>query len=472
MAIAAKLREKLDISRSTLDMTKGSPFSLIVRFALPLFLSQTFQQLYNTADSLIVGRSLGTNSLAAVSSSGNLIFLLVSFFYGISMGAGVVISKYFGAGDHDKVSRTIHTNIAFGLVSGMLLTAVGVLLTPQILVWMNTPGDVLPEAVGYLRTYFSGSLALVMYNICTGIMNALGDSRRPLMYLIFSSLVNVGLDLLFVAGFGWRAWAAGLATVIAQAGSVVLCFVHLLKKGEVFTVTPKKVRFHTDLLKEIVKYGLPAGVQNSVIGFANVIVVSQINHFGPFATAGFGAHAKIEGFTFIPIVSFNMAITTYISQNLGAKEYERAKKGAKIGILIPVAIAEAIGFVSYFIAPYLIALFDSTPDVVSLGTSQTQIVALFYFLLAFSHSIASICRGAGKAIVPMTVMLSVWCVFRIIYIFTVRQLFDDVHLIYWAYPITWAISSVIYFIYYFKSDWVHGFEKEQKRAASAHPARS
>ena len=472
MAIVAKLKEKLNTSRSTMDMTKGSPFSLIVRFALPLFLSQTFQQLYNTADSLIVGRSLGTNSLAAVSSSGNLIFLLVSFFYGISMGAGVVISRYFGAGDRDRVSRTIHTDVAFGLVAGGVLTAVGVFLTPQILVWMNTPADVLPEATGYLRTYFSGSLAFVMYNICTGIMNALGDSRRPLVYLIFSSLMNVVLDLLFVAGFGWGAWAAGLATVISQASSVVFCFVHLMKKGEIFTVSVKKVRFHADLLKEIVKYGLPAGIQNSVIGFANVIVVSQINSFGKIATAGFGTHAKIEGFTFIPIVSFNMAITTYISQNLGAKEYDRAKKGAKIGILIPVAIAEAIGVVSYFIAPYMIALFDSSPDVIALGTSQTRIVALFYFLLAFSHSVASICRGAGKAIVPMTVMLSVWCVFRILYIFTVKQLFNDVHLIYWAYPITWAISSVIYLIYYFKSDWVHGFENKREglfhRAQSPH----
>ena len=440
-------------------MTKGSPFSLIMRFALPLFLSQTFQQLYNTADSLIVGRSLGTNSLAAVSSSGNLIFLLVSFFYGISMGAGVVISRYFGAGNYDNVSRAIHTKIAFGLASGTLLTVVGVFLTPQILRWMNTDPDVLPEAIGYMRTYFGGSLALVMYNTCTGIMNALGDSRRPLMYLIFSSLMNVGLDLLFVAGFGWGAWAAGLATVISQASSVVLCLAHLLKKGEIFTVTPKKIRFHKDMFKEIVRYGLPAGIQNSVIGFANVIVVSQINSFGKLATAGFGSYAKLEGFTFIPIVSFNMAISTFVSQNLGAKEYDRAKKGAKIGILVPLSIAESVGVVSYIIAPRMIALFDSNPGVIELGTAQARTVALFYFLLAFSHSIASVCRGAGKAIVPMIVMLSVWCAFRILYIFVVMRLFNDVHFIYWAYPITWAISSVIYFIYYFKSDWIHGFEK-------------
>ena len=443
-----------------MDMTKGSPFSLIMRFALPLFLSQTFQQLYNTADSLIVGRSLGTNSLAAVSSSGNLIFLLVSFFYGISMGAGVVISRYFGAGDRETVSRAIHTKIALGLASGAALTLVGVFLTPQILRWMNTDPEVLPEAIGYMRAYFGGSLALVMYNTCTGIMNALGDSRRPLMYLIFSSLVNVGLDLLFVACFGWGAWAAGFATVISQAASVVLCFVHLLKKGEVFTVTLSKIRFHADLLKEIVRYGVPAGIQNSVIGFANVIVVSQINSFGKLATAGYGSYAKLEGFTFIPIVSFNMAITTFVSQNLGAKEYDRAKKGARIGILVPLAIAETFGVISYIIAPHMIALFDSNPGVIEFGTAQARTVALFYFLLAFSHSIASVCRGAGKAIVPMIVMLSVWCAFRIFYIFVVIRLFNDIRFIYWAYPITWAISSVIYFIYYFTSDWIHGFEKK------------
>ena len=439
-------------------MTKGNPYSLMLGFALPIFLSQVFQQLYNTADAFIVGRYLGTNALAAVTSSGTLIFLMISFFAGIAMGAGVVISRYFGAGDGDQVSRAVHTVLAFGLAAGALLTVVGVAFTPTFLMWMQTDPEVLPEAISYFRYYFLGSLALVLYNVCRSIMNALGDSRRPLYYLIVSSVVNVVLDVVFLAVLRWGVWSAAVATVISQAGSVVLCMIHLMKKGNVFTVEWRRIRFHRDMLREIVRNGLPSGVQNSVIAFANVIVQSQINSFGKLAMAAYGTHAKIEGFAFLPITSFNMASTTFISQNLGAREYERAKQGSRFGILAAVFLAEAIGICQYIFAPQLISLFDSTPGVVALGVRQARTVALFYCLLAFSHAIAAVCRGAGKAFVPMVIMLSVWCVIRIAYIVLVMRLVGDIGLIYWAYPLTWAISSVIYLVYYLRSDWTHGFD--------------
>ena len=442
------------------DMTTGSPYRHIFNFAMPVFISQIFQQLYNTADSLIVGQFLGTEALAAVSSSGTLIFMMISFFTGATMGAGVIIARYFGAGDGDKVSRAIHTNIAVGLASGLFLSVAGVILTPQLLVWMKTDADVLPEAIDYFRYYFAGVLAVVMYNTLRSIMNAVGDSRRPLYYLVFSSILNILLDLLFVGAFGWGVWSAALATVLSQAASVVLCLVHLLKKGHIYSVEVRKLRFHWDMVKEIVRYGLPSGVQNSVIGFANVLVQTYINGFGKFAMAAYGAHAKIEGFAFLPINSFNMAITTFIGQNLGAKEYDRAKKGARFGILCGVVMAALIGIGEYFLAPWLIAMVDKTPEVIELGVRQTHVVALFYCLLAYSHAVASVCRGAGKAVVPMFVMLAVWCVIRILYIITVVKLFGEIQYIYWAYPITWAISSVIYAIYYYCSDWVHGFEKK------------
>ena len=449
---------KRTTSGSVRDLTVGAPWKVITTFALPVLLSQIFQQLYNTADTFIVGKYLNTDALAAVSSSGTLIFLLVSFFDGTAMGAGVVISRYFGAGDKDRVSRAIHTNVAFGLTSGLLLTVVGVFFTPTFLRWMNTDPDVLPQAIEYFRYYFLGALALVMYNNLRGIMTAVGDSKRPLYYLIFSSLLNIVLDLLFVAVFGWGVWAAAVATVISQSASVVLCLIHLCKKGEVYTLSFRKIRFHWDLLKEIIRFGLPAGVQNSVIGFANVVVQSQINIFGKLATAGFGTHSKIEGFAFLPITSFNMAITTFVSQNLGAKQYDRARSGARFGIITAVIAAECIGVCCYQFSPVLIGMFDSDPGVIGYGVQQAHTVALFYFLLAFSHSVAAVCRGAGKAFVPMFVMLSVWCVFRIIYIMTVVSLFHDIGLIYWAYPITWTISSIIYLLYYLFSDWIHGFE--------------
>lgn len=445
-------------SESVKDMTQGNPYSQIIAFALPIFLSQVFQQLYNTADTLIVGRFLGTNALAAVSSSGTLIFLLVSFFNGTSMGAGVVVSKYFGAKDNDKISRAIHTNIVFSLLCGVVLTLVGVFLTPTFLVWMKTDPDVLPEAIEYFRYYFLGSLAMIMYNACRGIMSALGDSKRPLYYLIFSSLLNVALDVLFVAGFGWDVWSAAVATVLSQAASVVLCLRHLLVKDQIYSVQLKKLRIDKAMLLEIIRYGLPAGVQNSVIAFANTIVQTQINSFGKYATAAYGTHGKIEGFAFLPIVSFNMAISTFISQNLGAGLHDRVKQGARFGIVAAVLMAELVGVLCYIFAPQLIGLFDNNAEVIRLGTMQARTVSLFFFLLAYSHSIAAVCRGAGKAFVPMFIMLGVWCVLRICYIAYVSHTFGELSYIYWAYPITWAISSVMYLIYYLKGDWIHGFD--------------
>ena len=445
-------------SESVKDMTQGNPYSQIIAFALPIFLSQVFQQLYNTADTLIVGRFLGTNALAAVSSSGTLIFLLVSFFNGTSMGAGVVVSKYFGAKDNDKISRAIHTNIVFSLLCGIVLTLVGVFLTPTFLVWMKTDPDVLPEAIEYFRYFFLGSLAMIMYNACRGIMSALGDSKRPLYYLIFSSLLNVALDVLFVAGFGWGVWSAAVATVLSQAASVVLCLRHLLVKDQIYSVQLKKLRIDKAMLLEILRYGLPAGVQNSVIAFANTIVQTQINSFGKYATAAYGTHGKIEGFAFLPIVSFNMAISTFISQNLGAGLHDRVKQGARFGTVAAVLMAELVGVLCYIFAPQLIGLFDSNAEVIRLGTMQARTVSLFFFLLAYSHSIAAVCRGAGKAFVPMFIMLGVWCVLRICYIAYVSHTFGELSYIYWAYPITWAISSVMYLIYYLKGDWIHGFD--------------
>lgn len=443
------------------DMTVGTPWKLISGFALPVFLSQLFQQLYNTIDSLIVGNVHGTDSLAAVSSSGNLIFLLTSFFIGFTMGAGIVISKYFGAKDEANVSKAVHTNIALGLVSGVILSVVGVVFTPTFLMWMDTDPAIMDEAVSYFRWYFAGAIAIVMYNTFKSIMNAVGDSKRPLYYLIFSSVLNVLLDLLFVAGFKWGVWAAALATTISQAASVVLCVIQFSKKDTVYHLEFKKIRFDGPIFKEIIRYGLPAGVQNSVIGLANVIVQTNINSFGKYATAAYGSYSKIEGFAFLPINSFTMALTTFVGQNLGAREYERAKKGSRFGIFAAVVLAELIGLVIWLTAPFLVSLFDkeNNPEVIALGAQQARIEAFFYCLLAFSHAVASVCRGAGKAFVPMGVMLAVWCVFRITYITVMMHYIHEIRFIYWAYPITWGISSIIFLFYYLFSDWVHGFEK-------------
>ena len=453
----------------TKDMTVGSPVKLILSFSFPVFLSQVFQQLYNTADALIVGRYLGDEALAAVSSSGTLIFLIISFFVGMSMGAGVVISRHFGAGEYDAVSRAIHTNLLLALASGILLSVIGVLFSPTFLMWMGTAPEVLPEAIVYFRYIFAGALASVLYNTCTGIMNALGDSRRPLYYLIFSSVLNIILDVLLIGGCGCGVWAAAAATVASQAASVVLCLIHLCKKGTVYQVEPGKLRVDWIILRDIFRNGFPSGIQNSVIGFANVIVQSNINSFGKDAMAAYGAYSKIEGFGFLPITSFTMAITTFISQNLGAKQYDRAKKGARFGVLGAVICAELVGITIWLLAPTLIGWFTDTPEVIAIGTREARTITLFYFLLAFSHAVSAVCRGSGRPVTSTAVMLLCWCVIRITYITAAMHYVHEIQYIYWAYPITWGISSVLFAIIYFFTDWTHGFEKHnahRRRPAS------
>lgn len=443
-------------------MTKGSPWWLIVSFAMPVLLSQVFQQLYNTADTFIVGRFLGDEALAAVSSSGPLIFLLISFFEGLTLGASVVISRYFGAGEYDRVEKAIHTSIVVSVLCGVFITVFGVLMTPHILRWMGTDHEVLPDAIDYFRYYFLGVLAVVLYNACKSIMNALGDSKRPLYYLLLSSAINIVLDVLFIGGFGWGVWSAAFATTISQAISMVLCLVHLSAKNTAFRLEWQKLRIDAEMLRQIVRYGLPSGVQNSVIGFANVIVQTNINAFGKIAMAAFGTYSKLEGFAFLPITSFTMALTTYTSQNLGACAYDRAKKGARFGIVCSMVIAELIGLAMYFFMPQLAGLFSRTPEVIALAVRQAREEALFFCLLAYSHAVASVCRGSGKAFVPMAVMLAIWCVFRISYITVIMRLTHEISFIYLAYPITWSMSSIVFFIYYHKSNWVHGFDQKHR----------
>ena len=258
--------------------------------------------------------------------------------------------------------------------------------------------------------------------------------------------------------------SAAVATTISQAASALLCLRRLMTKGLVCQVIPSRIRFHKDMLKEIVRFGLPTGIQNSVIAIANVIVQSNINSFGTEAMAAYGSYSKIEGFAFLPITCFAMAMTTFIGQNLGAKKYERAKEGARFGITISLTLAELIGVLIFALSPLLIRLFNDDPEVIRLGVQQARTEALFYFLLAFSHIIAGICRGAGRAVIPMGIMLTVWCVIRIIYITIMMQFVHEIEYIYWAYPLTWGISSVIYLIYYCKSDWIQGNEKRKREA--------
>ena len=440
-------------------MTEGNIREKMVRFAIPIFLGDLFQQLYNVVDALVVGNVLGKDALAAVTSTGSLVFLLVGFFGGMFSGVGVVISKFFGAGEKEKVKTAVGTAVAFGLIAGVILTIIGVFFTPTILKWMGTPDEVFHDAATYVRTYFAGILFVIMYNTANGIYRAIGDSKHPLYYLMVSSVVNVVLDFAFVAGLGMGVEGAAIATVISQAVSVCLAFYRLSRVQDVYRVEWKQIRLNKAMMQQMLRVGVPAGVQNSVIALANLVVQANINSFGSAAMAGSGAYAKIEGFAFIPITSFSMSLTTFISQNIGAGKYDRVKKGATFGVLTSILLAEIIGILFAIFAPQLIALFDRDPEVIDYGVARARIDAVFFCLLACSHAMAGVFRGAGKTIVPMFVMLACWCVIRVTYITIATSFVHEIQVIYWAYPLTWCLSSILFVIYYFKADWVHALEK-------------
>ena len=444
------------MTTATSRMTEGPIGRQIVRFAVPLFLGNLFQQLYNTADALIVGNLLGNDALAAVTSTGSLVFLLVGFFNGIFLGAGVVISRYFGAKDRDTMRRAIHTTLLFSLMAGAFLTAVGTTMTPLFLRWMDTPAEIMPQSVSYLRVYFAGSMGMVLYNACMGIMQALGDSRHPLYYLILSSGVNVVLDILFISLFDADVGGAALATVLSQFLSVLLCLWRLMRTKEAYRVSVKEIRFDGAMLWQILRYGLPSGLQNSVIAIANVVVQSYINAFGPMAMAGCGAYVKVEGFAFLPITSFTAAITTFVGQNLGAGEYARTRKGARFGIFCSMLIAEAIGITICLTAPWLIRAFTEESAAIAFGVSKAHASSLLYFLLAATHCLSAVLRGAGRATVPMATMLTFWCVIRVAILAVTVPLTHTFGIVNWVYPITWALSTAALTIYYFKVDWLHG----------------
>lgn len=445
------------------SLLQGSIWKGMTAFALPILLGQIFQQLYNTADALIVGRYLSDAEYAAVTSTGSLVFLLIGFFGGISVGAGVVIARYFGAGEENKLRISVHTTIVFGIAAGLFLTVFGIVFTPWMLRVMGTPTEIMPYSVSYFRFYFAGALGIVLYNFCMGILRAVGDSKHPLYYLIFSSIVNIVLDLLFVGVLHWGVWSAALATAISQFISVVLCMYRLFHYKTSYQLKVRQLRVDFPMLREVIRYGLPSGIQNSIIAFANVIVQTNINSFGQDTVAGCGTYAKLEGFAFLPITCFAMALTTFVSQNLGARQYERAKKGTRFGIACSVVMAELIGVALLVFAEPLMSCFTDNAEAIKIGARQARVEALFFCMLSFSHCIAAILRGAGKPMVPMLVMLGTWCAIRVAYISVLVPIVKENWVIFSAYPITWTLSSIIFLIYYLTSDWLHAFDRQKER---------
>ena len=435
-------------------MTEGVIWKELLLFSVPLLLGNLFQQLYNAVDSVVVGNYIGAQALAAVGSSAPVINLLVSFFKGLSVGAGVIISRYFGARNMESLQDSIHTSLALTMTAGIFMTLFGIIFSPTILRWIGTPSDVMSSSVLYLRIYFGGILSVMLYNMGSGILRAVGDSKNPLYFLIVSSITNILLDLLFVIVFDMGIAGVGWATLIAQTISAVLTLLLLIKTKQEYKVTLKKIRFHKDKLIEIIRLGLPSGIQNGVVSFSNVIVQSNINAFGSLAMAGCGAYTKIDGFAILPVMSYSMALTTFTGQNMGAKKYDRVKQGARSGIIMSLLTTIAISALLLIFGEQVLSIFSDNPKVISYGLYMMHVLAPFYIFLAISHAFNGIIRGAGITTIPMIVMITCWCGMRMTWILASVPIFHDIGVVFMGWPLTWAASALWLFLYYKKGNWM------------------
>lgn len=436
-------------------MIEGSISKQLINFAFPLLLGNLFQQLYNTVDSIIVGQFIGNEALAAINSSAPIVNLLVSFLMGISVGAGVVISQYYGARKEKKLQDAVHTTLAFAIVSGFILTIIGILLSPIILKLMGTPDNVMIQSNIYLKIYFAGILGIIIYNMASGILRAVGDSKRPLYFLIISSILNIILDLLFVVVFKLGVAGVAIATSLAQFISAYLTILVLIKSKEDYSVDIKKIRFNKFQLYKIIRLGLPSGLQNAIVSFSNVIVQTNINSFGDIAMAGCGSYSKIDGFAILPVMSFSMALTTFVGQNLGAQKFDRVKKGSKIGILLSLGTTLCIIILLNIFTPHILRFFSTNNEVISYGILMMRILSPAYIFLSLSHAFTGILRGAGLTKIPMFVMILCWCIFRITWITTLIQFIKNIGIVFLGYPTSWLLSAIILYIYYKKANWIH-----------------
>ena len=435
-------------------MTEGNIAKQLFFFSIPLILGNLLQQLYNTADSIVVGNFVGSNALAAVGSGTVLINLIIAFSQGTAVGAGVVIAQYIGAKHKEKLSEAVHTSVAIALIIGAALSLFGVLFSKTLLIWMKTPKEVLSESVVYLRIYFAGLIFNVIYNMAAGIMNAAGNSKRSLRYLAYASVTNIILDLLFVGLLKMGIMGAALATDISQLLSGVLSMLFLMRVNEDYKVTLKKIKLHKESAKKIIRVGLPTGLQNTVISISNVLVQSGINGFGATAMAGFGAYLKVDGFNILPVLSFSMAATTFVGQNYGARKVDRVKKGMWITLGMVTLYTIVTGALLLTFSHQIIRLFSADTAVIAYGADAMKYFCPFYFVLGILNCLAGTVRGTGKTMPPMIIMLISMCIFRIFWIQLALPRIGTIEGIYMLYPVSWAIGAAMMVLYTIFGKWI------------------
>ncbi|HEX3021839.1 MAG TPA: MATE family efflux transporter [Lachnospiraceae bacterium] len=431
----------------TVTMLEGNVWKRILTFALPLLIGNLFQQLYNIVDSVVVGNFIGKEALAAVGSSNSLINLIIGLFMGIATGSGVLIAQYFGAKEEEKMQHAVHTAISLSIIGGILLIAIGILVSPILLRLMGTPERVMGSSILYLRIFFCGSLFNILYNMGAGILRAVGDSKNPLYYLTIACFVNTIFNLLFVVVFGWGVAGSGIATVIAQGLSAFLVLRKLMKSEGSYKLYWRKLRIDARMTRRILSLGIPSGLQSCIIALSNVIVQANINHFGEDAMAGCSSYMKIDGFVILPVLSFSMAAMTFVGQNVGAGKLDRVKKGVVATVLMS---AIYVGIVSIFLLGFgqsILRIFSQDTAVNFYGWRMLCILIPFYLTISITNVLTGAFRGAGKSTAAMLIMVGNLCGIRMIWVNVMTPIYHSIDTVLWGYPISWITGIICCIIY-------------------------
>ena len=430
-------------------MTEGSVFWHILTFALPLLVGNIFQQMYNMVDTWVVGNYVSAEAFAAVGNVGPIINTLIGLFTGLASGAGVVISQYYGAHDYKKVHDAVHTAIMLTIILTVAMTIIGIAMTPWMLNFMKMQGEVYNEAKEYLTIYFAGMIGLLFYNMCAGILRAVGDSKRPFNFLLVAAVTNTVLDLVFVIVFGMGVAGVAYATIIAQALSASLTMVTLMRSHSCVRVILRDIRIHMEMLKKTIRVGIPAALQMAVTAFSNVFVQSYINQFGTYYMGGWTAYSKIDQLIFLPMQSLALSATTFVGQNLGKGQIKRAKYGARMALGMAMGITLLVTGVVMIVAPYLVEFFNDEPDVVQIGAMFLRWLTPFYVFSCVNQVYSGALRGAGDSRAPMIIMLGSFVVFRQIYLYVVSTFISNTILpLAMSYPAGWLVCSVLTLAYY------------------------
>ena len=429
----------------------GVIWKQLLLFFFPIVLGTFFQQIYNTADAIVVGHFVGTEALAAVGgSTSQIINLIVGFFVGLSSGATVVISQYYGAHDRENLSKALHTAFAFSLVGSVVITTVGLICSPILLRVMNTTDEVIGPSATYLRIYFGGILFVFIYNIGSSILRAVGDSRRPLYYLIVCCIINIVLDIVLVVGLGMGVAGAAIATVFAQGVSAVLVVMALCRSTDLFRLEIRKIRFHREALELLIKIGLPAGLQSVMYSFSNVIIQTALNAFGTNTMAAWTACGKIDSFFWMVINAFGISITTFVGQNYGARKFGRMRKSVRICIAMAVGASISISAIFILFGRYVYQLFTTDAAVVEIGMHMITMMAPAYAIYVFIEIYSGALRGTGDVLVPMLMTCGGICVLRILWMMFVVPLKPVIDTIIYSYPISWTLTALMFIFYYRK----------------------